>query len=117
MTESQAALNDWIGALRTAVAAHSLTTAMGLVSIARTRRGGFSRPHDPAEFDELVGDYEAAVRSGRWGDALQVVQRLDGFYTTVERKACPRCPHCIASGAFGLIDPSDPALKGADGGS
>jgi hypothetical protein len=24
--------------------------------------------------------------------------------------SCPRCPHCIASGAFGLIDPSDPAL-------
>lgn len=24
--------------------------------------------------------------------------------------SCPRCPHCIASGAFGLIDPADPAL-------
>ena len=24
--------------------------------------------------------------------------------------SCPRCPHCLASGAFGLIDPNDPAL-------
>jgi hypothetical protein len=24
--------------------------------------------------------------------------------------SCPRCPHCIAGGACGLIDPSDPAL-------
>lgn len=24
--------------------------------------------------------------------------------------SCPRCPHCIASGVFGSIDPSDPAL-------
>lgn len=24
--------------------------------------------------------------------------------------SCPRCPHCIASGTFGLIDPKDPAL-------
>lgn len=24
--------------------------------------------------------------------------------------SCPRCPHCVASGAFGLIDKDDPAL-------
>lgn len=24
--------------------------------------------------------------------------------------SCPKCPHCIASGAYGLIDPKDPAL-------
>lgn len=24
--------------------------------------------------------------------------------------SCPRCPHCIAAGAFGVLDPSDPAL-------
>lgn len=24
--------------------------------------------------------------------------------------SCPACPHCIAAGAFGLIDPADPAL-------
>ncbi|MES2155403.1 MAG: hypothetical protein V4510_09745 [bacterium] len=24
--------------------------------------------------------------------------------------SCPHCPHCIAAGAFGVIDPSDPAL-------
>lgn len=24
--------------------------------------------------------------------------------------SCPHCPHCVASGAFGLIDPGDPAL-------
>lgn len=27
--------------------------------------------------------------------------------------SCPQCPHCIASGARGLIDPSDPALSAA----
>lgn len=24
--------------------------------------------------------------------------------------SCPECPHCIAAGVFGLIDPRDPAL-------
>lgn len=24
--------------------------------------------------------------------------------------SCPRCPHCIGSGAYGLIDQRDPAL-------
>lgn len=24
--------------------------------------------------------------------------------------SCPSCPHCIASGAFGLVDRDDPAL-------
>lgn len=27
--------------------------------------------------------------------------------------SCHRCPHCIASGALGLIDEDDPALAGA----
>lgn len=27
--------------------------------------------------------------------------------------SCPRCPHCIASGALGLIDEDDPALADA----
>lgn len=29
----------------------------------------------------------------------------------VNRGACPKCPHCIAVGAFGLIDAGDPALR------
>ena len=24
--------------------------------------------------------------------------------------SCPLCPHCVGRGAFGLIDPNDPAL-------
>lgn len=27
--------------------------------------------------------------------------------------SCPRCPHCIAAGAFGLVDEDDPALREA----